>query len=97
MILATKGHQVTNNETINYFTDADLCILGSTWDAYKNYYTNVRKEYQYYPDWMYKKGRIKILQHFIAMPQIFKTTPFFNNFETQAKENLHREIAWLTT
>ncbi len=92
IIIATKGHNVSKNKDVNYFTDADLSILGNDWKTYEEYYKNVRKEYKYYPDFAYNKGRIKVLLHFINMPVIFKTNHFYDKFEMSAKENLHREI-----
>lgn len=96
IILATKGHQVSTNPDVNYFTNADLSILGVNWDSYQIYYQKIRKEYKYYPDFMYYKGRIKVLKHFLEMPRIFKTDHFFNRFETQAKNNLQNEIKFLS-
>ncbi|WP_299221115.1 hypothetical protein [uncultured Aquimarina sp.] len=96
IILATKGHQISEKMDVNHFTDADLSILGSTWADYETYYKNVRKEYKYYPDFMYNKGRIKVLKHFIDMPRIFKTDYFYNTLENQAKNNLRQEINLLS-
>ncbi|WP_298541934.1 hypothetical protein [uncultured Aquimarina sp.] len=96
MILATQGHQVSENTDINYFTDADLSILGSKWEEYEVYFKNVRKEYKYYPNFMYNKGRIKVLKHFIDMPRIFKTEHFYNTLENKAKNNLQQEINLLS-
>lgn len=92
IIIATKGHQISEQSDANYFTDADLSILGSDWETYQRYFKNVRKEYKYYPDFMYNKGRIKVLQHFIDMPRIFKTDYFYKKFEKRAKNNLQQEI-----
>ncbi|WP_247666519.1 hypothetical protein [Aquimarina sp. MMG015] len=92
IILATKGHQISKNNDVNYFTDADLSILGSSWADYEMYFKQVRKEYKYYPDFMYNKGRIKVLEHFIEMPKIYKTGHFYNTLEKQAKQNLQKEI-----
>lgn len=92
IILATKGHHITENKDVNYFTDADLSILGSSWKAYESYFKNVRKEYRYYPDFAYNKGRINVLKHFIDMSRIFKTDYFYHKFEHQAKHNLQKEI-----
>lgn len=61
IILSTAGHQLSAHNDINYFTDADVCILGSCWTDYKNYFNNIRKEYSHYPDFIYNKGRIKVL------------------------------------
>ncbi len=96
IILATKGHNTSKNNDVNYFTDADLSILGSDWESYKAYFKNVRKEYKYYPDFMYNKGRIKVLQHFLGMSKIFKTDHFSNEFEAKAKKNIQQEIDLLS-
>jgi predicted metal-dependent HD superfamily phosphohydrolase len=60
-ILATKNHVEQLSSDTNYFTDADLSILGSDWDTYSIYLNQVRKEYSIYPDFMYNPGRKKVL------------------------------------
>ncbi len=96
MIKETKSHTVSPQSDINYFTDADLSILGCDWELYQEYMNNVRREYNFYPDFMYKKGRIKVLNHFLAMQQIFKTNDFFEHFETQARSNIQKEIDYFS-
>ena len=91
-ILATKNHNLSLDEDTNYFTDADLSILGQSWDIYSMYCQNVRKEYSIYPDFMYNSGRNKVLKHFLAMDKIFKTEHFYNKFEQQARINLEKEL-----
>jgi predicted metal-dependent HD superfamily phosphohydrolase len=94
-ILATKSHIKSTDSDTNYFTDADLSVLGQSWETYTTYFQNVRKEYAIYPDAVYNPGRKKVLNHFLAMDRIFKTDFFYNKFETQAKQNLQKEIALL--
>ncbi|MGC4100960.1 HD domain-containing protein [Ferruginibacter sp.] len=91
-VLATKKHVASTDDDTNYFTDADLSILGQDWEVYAAYYQNVRKEYSLYPDIIYVPGRKKVLEHFLEMDRIFKTDHFFHKFELQAKENLQREL-----
>jgi predicted metal-dependent HD superfamily phosphohydrolase len=91
-ILATKTHIESTDSDINYFTDADLCILGQSWENYSTYARNVRKEYSIYPDFIYNRGRKKVLNHFISMERIFKTNFFFQKFEKNARENLMHEL-----
>ena len=91
-ILATKEHGLCDDSDTNFFTDADLSILGMEWDVYSDYYKNVRKEYSLYPDIIYIPGRKKVLQHFLQMERIFKTDHFFKKFELQAKQNLQKEL-----
>jgi predicted metal-dependent HD superfamily phosphohydrolase len=94
-IMATKDHLVSDDNDTNFFTDADLSILGQPWEVYQNYYKNIRKEYSLYPDLIYIPGRKKALLHFTQMERIFKTDFFFKQFELQAKENVQRELALL--
>lgn len=94
-ILATKSHVRSAENDTNYFTDADLSVLGQPWDIYTMYYKNVRKEYSIYPSLVYNSGRKKVLNHFLSMNRIFKTDFFYNKFETQAKQNLQKELELL--
>jgi predicted metal-dependent HD superfamily phosphohydrolase len=91
-ILATKSHHKSIDSDTNYFTDADLSVLGQNWETYSLYYKNVRNEYAIYPGFIYNPGRKKVLHHFLSMDRIFKTEIFYAKFETQAKQNLQREL-----
>jgi len=91
-ILATKKHTWSNDSDTNYFTDADLSILGSPPAVYKAYVQSIRKEYKLYPDFVYNPGRQKVLKHFLDMPAIFKTAHFTNKYESQARMNLQEEL-----
>ncbi|KIC95611.1 hypothetical protein [Flavihumibacter solisilvae] len=94
-ILATKSHLESADNDTNYFTDADLSILGQGWETYSSYYKSVRMEYSMYPDFLYHPGRKKVLHHFLTMDRIFKTDFFYKKFETQAKQNLQKELELL--
>jgi predicted metal-dependent HD superfamily phosphohydrolase len=91
-IIATKSHKVSGSSDENYFTDADLAILGASEQDYKNYARAIRKEYSLYPDILYKGGRKKVLQYFLNMPSIFKTRHFRELYEQQARINLDSEL-----
>ena len=94
-ILATKGHAKSMDSDTNYFTDADLSILGRDSKTYIDYCKKIRKEYSIYPKFMYNKGRRNIIKHFISMKRIYKTEEFYNRYETQAKLNLETELTTL--
>jgi predicted metal-dependent HD superfamily phosphohydrolase len=94
-ILATKSHIKSTDSDTNYFTDADLSILGQNWETYSLYYKNVRKEYSIYPYLVYNPGRKKVLKHFLSMDRIYKTDFFYKKFERQAKQNIQKEIELL--
>jgi predicted metal-dependent HD superfamily phosphohydrolase len=94
MILATKSHKESLISDCNYFTDADLAILGSSQEYYSNYAKQIRQEYAMYDDKTYKAGRKKVLAHFLAMPRVFKTNWFYNKLEVQSRQNMKKE--WQT-
>ena len=96
-IIATKGHALTEDVDTNYFTDADLAILGSNSNEYVNYAKLIRKEYKLYPDFVYIPGRKKVLEHFIQMSRIYKTDYFYHKYEVQTRKNINDEIIQLTS
>lgn len=91
-ILATRHHEPSENSDTNFFTDADLSILGAPDDQYVQYCQQIRKEYALYLDLLYKPGRRKVIEHFLSMEKIFKTDIFRNRFENQARKNLFQEL-----
>src|SRR5690606_25529794 len=95
LIHATKKHEASDHET-KLLTDADLAILGSDSSTYDAYAKNVRREYSMYPDFLYRPGRKKVLQHFLSMERIFKSDEFATQFEAQARINLARELRELS-
>lgn len=91
-ILATKTHSFTENNDTNYLIDVDLSVLGATPEDYEHYTAAIRKEYSIYPGFLYRKGRRKVLKHFLEMETIFKTQFFREKYEEQAKANLRAEL-----
>jgi len=94
-IEATKEHKSSNDNDINILLDLDLSILGKSPKEYKKYYKNIRKEYQIYPNFMYRKGRRKVLKNILRLDFIYKTDFFKQEYENQAKENLRLELKQL--
>ncbi|MGB1313610.1 MAG: hypothetical protein ACPG54_08175 [Bizionia paragorgiae] len=95
LIEATKAHEPSLDTDTNILLDLDLSILGQSPGDYKIYCDSIRKEYKIYPDFMYRKGRIKVLQHFLALDSIFKIDYFKSTFEAQAKHNIKTELEGL--
>lgn len=91
-IIATKKHLKSEDSDTNYFTDADLSILGRDSESYYKYCEKIRREYAIYPMFIYKRGRKKVVKHFLSMERIYKTEAFFNKYEKQAKSNLQAEL-----
>jgi len=91
-IEATKHHKLSTNNDTNILLDLDLSVLGQSNEIYKKYSTNIRKEYKIYPDFMYNKGRIKVLKHLLSLDSIYKTEYFLTKYEVSAQSNLKNEL-----
>lgn len=90
-ILATKTHESNNNDS-KLLIDFDLAILGQSEDTYNHYTKAIRKEYKLVPNVLYKKGRKKVLSHFLNKKSIYKTETFVNLYEERARVNLRNEL-----
>lgn len=95
-ILATKGHEKSDDNDTNLFTDADLSILGADPGTYGQYCSAIRKEYAVFQEPVYNEGRIRVLKKFLEMPHIYKTEPFQRKYEQTARTNLANELKSLT-
>jgi predicted metal-dependent HD superfamily phosphohydrolase len=96
-IIASKSH-TTNTIHENFrhvFLDLDLAILATSWKEYLSYTKKIRKEYSMFPDFLYKKGRKKVLQHFLERPQIYHTQKYRDLWEAKARENIQKELTLL--
>lgn len=98
LIISTKKHSTLAKEHISdnaYLLDIDLSILGSDWNTYQTYCSNIRKEYKMYPTFMYNKGRKEVLKRFLERDTLYFTEYFKEKFETQARENIKTELEML--
>lgn len=92
MILATKQHELSEDNDTKYLLDADLSILGKIPEDYQKYADQIRQEYTIYADFMYNSARKKALQHFLQMERIYKTEYFHKKYELEAKTNIKNEL-----
>ncbi len=93
LIISTKEHNPFLPFVDDYLLlDADLAILATPHDTYTQYASAIREEYRIYPDFLYKKGRKKVLRHFLERPQIYFTNLFQISHEATARANLEWEL-----
>lgn len=94
-IKATKKHELSLCNDTNILLDIDLSILGQSTATYEKYCENIRKEYQIYPNFRYRKGRKNVLESILMLPSIYKTDYFIQKYEIKARENLRLELLGL--
>lgn len=94
LIMVTKSHQLLegSDRSDALLIDLDLAVLARPADGYGAYAKAVRKEFKIYPNFLYKPGRKKALQHFLEQPVIYHLQESRDKWEAAARENIQREI-----
>lgn len=92
MILLTQTHGQTDDPDTALMLDIDLSILATPADVYDRYTLDVRREYRWVPGPMFRKGRAKMLRHFLAMDRIYKTETLRREWDALARVNMAREL-----
>ncbi|MCG8671719.1 MAG: N-methyl-D-aspartate receptor NMDAR2C subunit [Pseudomonadales bacterium] len=95
LVILTKHPSAPTNHDEKALLDIDLSILGSEASLYSDYESWIRQEYKSVPNFLYRKGRRKVLQSFLDQPTIYFTDVFKNKYEEQARKNLHDAIQQL--
>jgi precorrin-6Y C5,15-methyltransferase (decarboxylating) len=102
LILATRTHHVPPGgeaelaADCGLFLDMDVAVLGAEADVFDRYEAGIASEYRpFYEAEAYRRGRLKVLQHFLARERIY-VSEAFAALEERAKANLARSIAALS-
>ena len=95
MIEATAAHAPAEDGDTALLLDVDMAVLGAAPERYDAYARAVRKEYWMYPGPIYRRGRRKALEGFLAETHIYQLDAFRQNLEASARENVRRELAGL--
>lgn len=97
LVLATKTHDSSVDVDAPLLMDIDLAILGQTSERFRQYEREIRQEYAWVPEPIFREKRAAILQMFLDRPVIFQTVSFRSRYEEQARENLFSSIRLLNT
>jgi predicted metal-dependent HD superfamily phosphohydrolase len=95
LIMATKHDAMPDSTDSRLLVDIDLAILGAPVERFDEYERQVRQEYSWVPDALFRRKRREILEAFLARPRIFSTDYFQLKYEAQARTNLERSITAL--
>lgn len=75
--------------------DADLAILATGPEAYARYTSQVREEYGFVPDDLFREGRSEVLRQLLGLPRLFRTPYGAEQWEDRARRNLATELELL--
>ena len=95
LVLATKHDAVPLGSDAGLLVDIDLAILGSETARFEEYEMQIREEYAWVPESVYRQARRKILEGFLNREWIYSTAFFRAEHEARARENLSRSVARL--
>jgi predicted metal-dependent HD superfamily phosphohydrolase len=92
LVLVTKTHKPTGMSLYEcLMCDLDLHFLGVSPEEYDENTRCIADEYcTIYPVEVWEMGRKNFCKTFLERDRIFYTSPFYDKFEKQARENLER-------
>jgi len=92
LIMATRHDAAPEGNDARALVDVDLSILGESPERFDEYERQVREEYSWVPEVLFKRERKKILEEFLARSAIFNTEQFRDRYESPARANLERSL-----
>ncbi|MFM2059496.1 MAG: hypothetical protein RLY71_3881 [Pseudomonadota bacterium] len=92
LIMATCHAAVPLDADQQLLVDIDLAILGAPPTRFAEYDRQVKAEYAWVPDALYRSKRREVLLGFLSRPFIYSTGHFMERFEQQARANLQEAI-----
>jgi predicted metal-dependent HD superfamily phosphohydrolase len=96
MILATRHNIEAVDTDAQLMADVDLSIFGAEAEPFWRYEENIRKEYAWVPESLFRRKRVEILQGFLSRPYIYYHTQYREALEEKARLNLQQAVAKLS-
>jgi predicted metal-dependent HD superfamily phosphohydrolase len=93
--MATRHAALPETLDEELLVDIDLAILGAPQERFAQYEAQVRAEYAWVDDAVFRGRRRDVLTGFLARPTIYATAHFRALLEAAARTNLERSIARL--
>lgn len=95
LVMATKHHEVGQNQDAAIIVDVDLSIFGQEEQRFLQYEAQIEKEYAWVPKNVFASKRAEILENFLSGKQIYSTEWFREKYEQCARRNLEKSISRL--
>ncbi len=95
LIMCTRHSAEPTGVDAQILVDADLSILGAQPARFEQYETQVRNEYGWVPDEVFRSTRARILAEFLGRPRLYCTARFRERYEAQARRNLQHSLRCL--
>jgi len=92
LIMLTKSHQPGIGADDAWIIDIDLAIFGQSPERVLEYERQIRQEYRWVEEAVYREKRAEILAAFLKRERIYVTDWAWERYEKKAKENLRALI-----
>jgi predicted metal-dependent HD superfamily phosphohydrolase len=92
LVMVTRHDAMPATLDERIVVDVDLSILGADAQRFDEYECQVRAEYAWVEESMFRSRRRSILEAFLARPQLYHTPRFIALCEARARGNLRRSI-----
>lgn len=92
LIMMTVHNAVPVGRDAEALIDVDLSIFGAAPERYEEYERQVRSEYAFVPEALFRRERSRILQEFLKRERVYSTPYFRERYEPQARANVQRSI-----
>lgn len=92
LIMLTKSHEPGGGPDDAWIIDIDLAIFAQPASRVLKYERQIREEYAWVPEEVYREKRAEILCGFLAREPVYRTPWACEWFEALAKENLRKLI-----
>jgi predicted metal-dependent HD superfamily phosphohydrolase len=95
LIMATRHRVQPQTLDEQILVDVDLSILGAESMRFDEYERQVRAEYDWVADDVFRQKRALILREFLARDSVYSTAHFIENLEERARRNLEQSLTRL--
>jgi predicted metal-dependent HD superfamily phosphohydrolase len=95
LIMATRHEATPEGADACVLVDVDLSILGASPERFDEYERDVRAEYDWVPEIVFRRERRKILEQILGRERIYSTRRMRESHEGRARANLTRSLASL--
>jgi predicted metal-dependent HD superfamily phosphohydrolase len=95
LVVATSHDAIPADEDARLLCDVDLAVLAAPRARFDEYEAQIRIEYAWVPEPLFRARRADVIERFLARASIYGTPHFRQTLEPDARSNLQRSLAAL--
>ena len=92
LVLVTRHATIPTGQDAQLLVDTDLAILGAKPARFVEYEHQIRQEYAWVPEKVFREQRAIVLRGFLERTYIFATDLFRTRYESRAREKIRQSL-----